>query len=92
MKKKILSLLLAALMLLLTACAKHEGDPSEENDGGFSLTIGTTAAIETAVYGEYNYDMLASGVSELPLVYQDTQGEYHPLLAEYSTEDAATWT
>lgn len=92
MKKKILSLLLAALMLLLTACAKNGGDPSEKNDGGFSLAIGTTAAIETAVYGEYNYDMLASGVSELPLVYQDAQGEYHPLLAEYSTEDAVTWT
>ena len=57
-----------------------------------TLTVGTTAAIETAVFGEYNFDMLASGVSELPLVYQDTKGEYHPLLAAYSTEDAATWT
>lgn len=56
------------------------------------LTVGTTAAIETAVFGEYNFDMLASGVSELPLVYQDTKGEYHPLLATYATEDAATWT
>ena len=57
-----------------------------------TLTVGTTASIETAVFGEYNFDMLASGVSELPLVYQDTKGEYHPLLAAYSTEDAATWT
>ena len=57
-----------------------------------TLTVGTTAAIETAVFGEYNFDMLASGVSGLPLVYQDTKGEYHPLLAAYSTEDAATWT
>ena len=57
-----------------------------------TLTVGTTAAIETAVFGEYNFDMLASGVSELPLVYQDTKGEYHPLLATYATEDAATWT
>lgn len=57
-----------------------------------TLTAGTTAAIETAVFGEYNFDMLASGVSELPLVYQDTKGEYHPLLATYATEDAATWT
>ena len=57
-----------------------------------TLTVGTTAAIETAVFGEYNFDMLASGVSELPLIYQDTKGEYHPLLAAYSTEDAATWT
>ena len=57
-----------------------------------TLTVGMTAAIETAVFGEYNFDMLASGVSELPLVYQDTKGEYHPLLATYATEDAATWT
>ena len=57
-----------------------------------TLTVGTTAAIETAVFGEYNFDMLASGVSELSLVYQDTKGEYHPLLATYATEDAATWT
>lgn len=57
-----------------------------------TLTVGTTAAIETAVFGEYNFDMLASGVSELPLVYQDTKGEYHPLLATYATGDAATWT
>lgn len=57
-----------------------------------TLTVGTTAAIETAVFGEYNFDMLASGVSELPLVYQDTKGEYHSLLATYATEDAATWT
>ena len=57
-----------------------------------TLTVGTTAAIETAVFGEYNFDMLASGVSELPLVYQGTKGEYHPLLATYATEDVATWT
>ena len=29
-----------------------------------TLTVGTTAAIETAVFGEYNFDMLASGVSD----------------------------
>ena len=44
-----------------------------------TLTVGTTAAIETAVFGEYNFDMLASGVSELPLVYQYTNREFHPL-------------
>lgn len=56
------------------------------------IVIGTTSVIETAVRDEYNYDMLASGVSELPLVYQDTEGQYHPLMAAYETEDAATWT
>ena len=54
--------------------------------------IGTTASIETAVFGEYNYDMLASGLSELPLVWQDAEGNYHPLLVSYETEDAVTWS
>ena len=55
------------------------------------FTVGTTAVIETAVFGEYNFDMLASGVSELPLVWQDAEGNYHPLLASYETEDSVTW-
>ena len=110
--KKVVSLLLAVLMVLsLAACGKTPAEPSQTPSTQPStetptteatepaptyaidtLTVGTTAAIETAVFGEYNFDMLASGVSELPLVYQDTKGEYHPLLAAYSTEDAATWT
>ena len=55
------------------------------------FTVGTTAAIETATFGEYNFDMLASGVSELPLVRQDAEGNYHPLLASYETADSVTW-
>ena len=56
------------------------------------IVIGTTSVIEKAVRDEYNFDMLASGVSEMPLVYQDTTGQYHPLLASYDTKDATTWT
>ena len=56
------------------------------------LTIGTTAAIEQAVMGEYAYEMLASGVTHPPLVWQDTEGAFHPLLASWTTEDATTWT
>ena len=55
------------------------------------FTVGTTAVIETATIVEYNFDMLASGVSELPLVWQDAEGNYHPLLASYETEDSVTW-
>ena len=55
------------------------------------FTIGTMASIESATFGEYNYDMLASGVSELPLVRQDAAGNYHPLLASYETADSVTW-
>ena len=105
--KKALSLLLAVMMVLsLAACGSAPAETTQtptaqpateaaEPASAYAidtLTIGTTASIETAVFGEYNFDMLASGVSELPLVYQDTIGEYHPLLASYTTEDAATWT
>ena len=105
--KKALSFLLAVMMVLsLAACGSAPAEttqtpttqPATEATEPASaypidtLTIGTTASIETAVFGEYNFDMLASGVSELPLVYQDTIGEYHPLLASYTTEDATTWT
>ena len=56
------------------------------------LTIGTTAAIEQAMMGEYGYEMLASGVTHPPLVWQDTEGVFHPLVASWATEDATTWT
>lgn len=105
--KKALSFLLAVMMVLsLAACGNAPAETTQtpttqpateatEPASAYAidkLTIGTTASIETAVFGEYNFDMLASGVSELPLVYLATMGEYHPLLATYSTEDAATWT
>ncbi len=88
MTKKILALILATLMVLsLAACGKSGKTPEVEQ-----ITVGTTAAIEKAVMGEYNYEMLASAVTHLPLVWQDTKGAFHPLLAEYSTADSKTWT
>ena len=93
MMKKVIALLLAMLMVFtMAACGKQPDTTDEPSAKIESITVGTTAAIETATFGEYNFDMLASGVSELPLVYQDTKGEYHPLLATYATEDATTWT
>ena len=50
--------------------------PSEPEAPAYPIeqfTVGTTAAIETATFGEYNFDMLASGVSELPLVWGRTR-------------------
>ena len=85
--KKTVSLLLTVLMLFTALVSV-----SAEDYPIAKVTVGTTAAIENAVFGEYNFDMLASGVSELPLVSQDTAGEYHPLVASFSTEDALTWT
>ena len=88
--KKALSLLLAVMLVLSlaaygSASAETTQTPTTQPAAEAAepasayaidtLTIGTTASIETAVFGEYNFDMLASGVSELPLVYQDTMGE-----------------
>jgi peptide/nickel transport system substrate-binding protein len=56
------------------------------------IIVGTTAKIEKAERGEYAFDMLASAVTELPLVYQDTNGSYHPLLVDFATEDGISWT
>ena len=108
MKKALALLLAAVMALALAACGAATENPTTaaattptettaapQTDPEYAvetITVGTTAAIETAVYGEYNFDMLASGVSELPLVYQDTNGEFHPLLADFSTEDGQTWT
>ncbi len=66
--------------------------PAEPGFAVKQITVGTTGVIETATRNEYSYDMLASGVSELPLVYQDVNGSYHPLLANFETSDATTWT
>lgn len=95
--KKALSLLLCAVLLLLplSGCG---GTPAPEiPDAGSDypieqLTIGTLNRVETAVRGEYNYDMIATAATELPLVWQDAVGEFHPLLADYETSDATTWT
>ena len=67
-------------------------EPAKKEPAIEQIVVGTTTAIETATRDEYAYDMLASGTSELPLVYQDATGEYHPLLASFATEDATTWT
>lgn len=84
---------LAAVILSACSSGASASEASTQSGSGIdAITIGTTAAIEKAMQGEYAFDMLASGVSELPLVYQDIQGEYHPLLASYQSEDAQTWT
>ena len=102
MSKRILSTLLVLVMALslFAGCAagpaahtsEGQTDPSGEASQIAQIIIGTTSTIEAAVRGEYAFDMLASGVSEMPLVYQDTNGSYHPLLVDFATEDAATWT
>lgn len=84
MKKAVTMIALLAIAMSVFGAAVSE-KTSE-------VHVGTTALIEKAVQGEYAFDMLASGVSELPMVRQDSTGSFHPLVADYSTEDAKTWT
>lgn len=89
--KKTLKLvsIIFVLLILSTAVFAACKDKTEPVD---TVIVGTTAVIEKAVRGEYDYDMLASGNSEIPLVYQDAEGVFHPLLADYSTEYSKSWT
>ncbi len=90
MKRVMLSI--AILLLSVSVFAAAVSEKKAEGSGIEEIKVGTTALIERAVQGEYAFDMLASGVSEMPLVRQDSNGVFHPLLASYATEDAKTWT
>ena len=95
--KKTIALIIAAVMVLsLAACGSNPANANNAADQpGYpieQLKVGITAAIEKAVPDEYAYEMLSSGVTHMPLVYQDTDGAFHPLLASYDTKDSATWT
>ncbi len=90
--KRFASLLLTALMILSLIAFAAPGAAEEPEYPIGQIVIGTTAQIETAAIGEYNYEMLASGTTHIPLVYQDTEGVFHPLLASWETQDATTWT
>ena len=97
MKKGISAVLALVLFCsLFTGCGKSETPTAPvANDSPYpiaQLTVGTTMAIEKAIREEYNYDVLASSTTELPLVRQDVNGHYQPLLCDFSTEDSITWT
>ena len=99
MKKTVALIMTLIMVLALAACGPAGGANNANNAADAEpaypieqLTIGTTADIEKAVPDEYNYEMLSSGVTHMPLVYQDTEGAFHPLLASFETKDAATWT
>ncbi len=89
MKKLLCSAMLGILIVLaicsLCACVPESGDSN-------TIVVGTTASIEKAIRDEYNFDMLASGVSEMPLVAKSTTGEYSALVATYQSEDSKVWT
>ena len=87
--------ILTVMLLLLVTAALFASPVKEQTVSDYPISriiVGTTSKIEKAERGEYAFDMLSSAVSELPLVSQDTSGEYHPLLAAFATEDGQNWT
>lgn len=87
MKKKYLLIVVASFAL--ASCGTSGGE--EIPDGPRTLTIGTTTSIENAKRDEYNYDLLSSATSEVPLVSKNKEGEYSSLFVNYETNDAKTW-
>ncbi len=85
MKKGIAVLLVLVLALGLCGCGAKEKKLGQ-------IVIGTSSAIESGEYGEYNFDMLASGVSRPAIVRQETDGQFYGQIADWSTEDSRTWT
>ena len=65
----------------------NQSDP----DSTFTLGIlrgSGDLAISKAVRSEYDYEKLASGLSLLPLVQKDANGEYKPLMMSWESSDA----
>lgn len=94
--KKFTALLLALLMVfVLSACGKDKTDSNETKTSGEEIDtfiVGTTAEIVTANRSEYNFDVISGALSQLAPVYLDADGNYQPLLCDYSTEDSKVWT
>ncbi len=82
-------LLVAAAVILvcamLCACNPHSGDRD-------TVVIGTTSVIEKAERDEYAYDVLASGVSEPPLISKTANGEFIPLIAIFKVLNSRSLT
>ncbi len=57
-----------------------------------TFIVGTTAEITTANRAEYNFDVISGTLSQLAPVWLDENGEFQPLLCDYSTEDSKIWT
>lgn len=85
MNKKLFILNAFVLSSLLVGC-------NNSINNSDTIIIGTTMSIENAIRGEYNYDLLSSGCSNPPLIYQDENGTYQPLVATFSTNNSKTWT
>ena len=66
---------------------------ASDNSSASTFTLGILRgsgdlAISKAVRNEYDYEKLANGLSLLPLVYKDANGEYKPLMMSWTSSEA----
>lgn len=94
--KNLIALLLCACMAFtLAACGANSTPSASETPEAVSIdtfVVGTTAEILTANRSEYNFDVITGSMSQLAPVWVDENGEYHPLLCDWKTDDSKTWT
>lgn len=81
-----------AVCIAITACGVLVACNNVNNNDGMNIFVGTASAIERAVRDEYAYDMLASGVAEVPLISKDANGQFSSVLVDWATEDSIRWT
>ncbi|MEA4972516.1 MAG: ABC transporter substrate-binding protein [Candidatus Metalachnospira sp.] len=93
--KKFISLLIAAMMVFsVSACssgAKNNVAQTSEKTPIDTFIVGTTAEITSANRSEYNFDVLSGAISQLAPVRIDEEGNFQPLLCDFTTEDSKTW-
>lgn len=79
-----------ALSVLLTACNNDGKKTTKASD---TLYVGTVAVIEKATRDEYNFDVMSTNITQLPLVGINERGEYYPAAATWTVnEDGSVWT
>lgn len=107
MKKQIACFAALCAVSVLTACSAQkpqtdtarteaettaEASQTAEKTNLDTFIVGTTAEILTANRSEYNFDVISGTLSQLAPVWVDGDGNYHPLLCDYQTNDSKTWT
>lgn len=96
--KKLIGLLLALCMALSLAACSGSGtagsapDSPAAPEGIDTFIVGSCAEINSANRSEYNFDVISGTLSQLAPVWLDENGDYQPLLCDYSTTDSKVWS
>ena len=89
MKAVALSLVILTLCVCAAGLVACDDTELRAND---DFVIGTTADIRSADRSDYDFDQLSAGLTQQALISRGDDGEYHPLLADYSDDSASVWT